>query len=164
MYAEALIELNEDLEVAAGAINQVRARAYGTTADDTDNYPAVTETDQAGLRSRLRRERRMEFMFEGGLRYADLIRWRIAEKALDKALVGLPDPQNQDRSQWPFNDEILPDVDEDGVVDLHGEELVERGFARLLEQYEFDGNRMYLWPIPDNDILLNDNLTQNPNY
>ena len=106
------------LDEARQMINQIRARAYGTTVDDTGNYPAVTEGDQAGLRTRLRRERRVEFMFEGALRFNDLMRWRIAGKALDQLVVGLPTPQNQDRNQWPFNDQILPIIDVDGVVDI----------------------------------------------
>ncbi|WKN45429.1 RagB/SusD family nutrient uptake outer membrane protein [Tunicatimonas pelagia] len=163
MYAEALIELGENLEEAQGLLNQLRARAYGTTADNLAGYPAITETDQAGLRARLRRERRVELMFEGSLRFQDLRRWRLAEQALDQLVVGLPEPQDQDRSQWPFNNQILPEIDENGLVDLKAQQLIDNGYARLLEDYDFE-ERMYLWPIPADDILLNDNLTQNPGY
>ncbi|MEO1012923.1 MAG: RagB/SusD family nutrient uptake outer membrane protein, partial [Bacteroidota bacterium] len=160
MYAEALIELNENLGEARDVLNELRNRAYGNSGV----YPEITETDQAGLRTRLRRERRVELMFEAGLRFQDLMRWRVAGRALAKTLVGLPAPQDQDREQWPFNDQILPVVDEDGIVDVKPDELVANGFARLLESYEFDENRMYLWPIPAEDILLNSGLTQNPGY
>ncbi|MGD1892177.1 MAG: RagB/SusD family nutrient uptake outer membrane protein, partial [Cyclobacteriaceae bacterium] len=163
MYAEALIELGENLEVARQALNQLRARAYGTTVEDVTSYPAITETDQVGLRERLRRERRVELMFEGALRFQDLRRWRLAEQALDQLVVGLPEPQDQDRSQWPFSNQILPEIDENGLVDLKAQQLIDNGFARLLEEYNFQ-ERMYLWPIPADDILLNDNLTQNPDY
>ena len=163
MYAEALIELGENLAGAQDAINQVRARAYGTVVGDVANYPAVTETDQAGLRIRLRRERRVELMLEG-LRYQDLIRWRIAKKALDRLLVGLPEPAEQIRSQWPFNDEILPTIDDDGVVVLDAPALIANNYARLLQDYDFDESRMYLWPIPAADRLLNNQLEQNPGY
>ena len=163
IYAEALIELGENLDEARQVLNQLRARAYGTSVDDVANYPAITEADQAGLRERLRRERRVELMFEGSLRFQDLLRWRLAERALDQLVVGLPEPQDQDRSQWPFNDVILPEIDEDGVVDLKPQQLLDNGYARLLEDYDFD-ERMYLWPIPANDILLNNDLTQNPGY
>ena len=127
------------------------------------NYPAITETDQAGLRERLRRERRVELMFEGSLRFQDLRRWRLAEQALNQLVVGLPEPQDQDRNQWPFNDQILPDIDENGLVNLKAQQLIDNGFARLLEDYDF-AERMYLWPIPADDILLNSNLTQNTGY
>lgn len=163
MYAEALIELGENLEAAQQTINQLRARAYSTTVEDMANYPAITETDQAGLRERLRRERRVELMFEGSLRFQDLRRWRLAEQALNQLVVGLPEPQDQDRNQWPFNDQILPDIDENGLVNLKAQQLIDNGFARLLEDYDF-AERMYLWPIPADDILLNSNLTQNTGY
>ncbi|MBL0740586.1 RagB/SusD family nutrient uptake outer membrane protein [Chryseolinea lacunae] len=163
IYAEALIELNQELDKAQQAINQVRARAYKTTVDNTAAYPAVTELDQDGLRVRVRRERRVELMLEG-LRYQDLIRWRIAKKALDKKLIGLPNPADQDRAQWPFTDVILPDVDEDGVVVFDADALIQGKFARLLQDYDFDESRMYLWPVPASDRLLNKNLSQNPNY
>lgn len=163
MYAESLIELGEDLSVAQDAINQVRARAYSTVASDVANYPAITATDQASLRTRLRRERRVEFMREG-LRYQDLIRWRIAEKALDRLLIGLPEPADQNRSEWPFNDEILPVIDQDGIVIFDAPTLIANNYARLLQDYDFDENRMYLWPIPASDRLLNSNLTQNTGY
>lgn len=165
MHAEALIELNEDLGTARNNLNVIRARAYGTTSDLVDTYPAVTETDQTGLRTRLRRERRVELMWEYGLRFQDLLRWRIADKALAKIVVGLPEPADQNRAQWPFNDAILPTIDEDGVVDIKPQQLISNGYARLLEDYDFDENRMYLWPIPADDILLNKNLLpNNPNY
>ena len=163
MYAEALIELGENLEAARQALNQLRARAYGTTVEDVASYPAVTENSQSGLRERLRRERRVELMFEGSLRFQDLRRWRLAEQALDQLVVGLPEPQDQIRSQWPFNDQIIPEIDENGLVDLKSQQLIDNGYARLLEDYDFD-ERMYLWPIPADDILLNEGLTQNPGY
>jgi hypothetical protein len=163
MHAEALIELNQDLEKARNLINQVRARAYGVEVDQEDAYPAIPFSDQSGMRTRLRRERRVEFMFEG-LRYQDLIRWRIAGKAIGRVVLGLPQPNDQDRGQWPFNDRILPNVDEDGVVLLEANQLIANNFARTLQTYAFDEARMYLWPIPATDRFLNSNLTQNPGY
>ena len=163
MYAEALIELNENLDIARDVINQVRARAYGATVGDVGSYPEVTENTQQELRTRVRRERRVELMLEG-LRYQDLIRWRIARKALDKQLLGLPNPADQDRKQWPFPDALVPEVDEDGVVIFDAGAWISNKYARLLQDYDFDESRMYLWPIPASDRLLNGGLTQNENY
>jgi hypothetical protein len=163
MYAEALIELNQDLNQAKDAINQVRARAYNVPQGNINDYPAVTESDQIGLRTRLRRERRVELMREG-LRYQDVIRWRIAKKALERVVLGLPQPADQDRNQWPFNNQILPIIDADGIVNMQADLLIANNFARLLQTYFFDEERMYLWPIPANDLFLNQALTQNPNY
>jgi hypothetical protein len=163
MHAESLIELNEDLTIAQNLINQVRARAYGVAVDQTNLYPAVTQTDQNGLRIRLRRERRVELMREG-LRYQDIIRWRIGNKTIARVVLGMPQPTAQDRNQWPFNDQILPVIDQDGVVLFDSQQLISRNFASLLQTYSFDDQRMYLWPIPASDRFLNSNLTQNPGY
>jgi hypothetical protein len=163
MQAESLIELNEDLTTAQNLINQVRARAYGTAVDQTNLYPAVTQINQNGLRIRLRRERRIELMREG-LRYQDIIRWRIGNKAIARVVLGMPQPTTQDRNQWPFNDQILPVVDNDGVVIFASQQLISRNFAGLLQTYSFDEQRMYLWPIPASDLFLNSKLTQNPGY
>ena len=59
-----------------------------------------------------------------GLRYQDLIRWKVAKKALDKKLIGLPNPIDQNRNQWPFTNVILPDVDKDGVVVFNADALI----------------------------------------
>ncbi|MDN5214351.1 RagB/SusD family nutrient uptake outer membrane protein [Fulvivirgaceae bacterium BMA12] len=161
MYAEAKIELNEiDISVL-DAINSVRARAYGVDFNDTGNYPAVTTLDQAALRGILRRERRVELVHEG-LRYMDLIRWDLANKALNTTIVGLPNPANQDRSQWPFTDAALPEIDENGIVTHNA--VLAAGGARVLATFTFDVNKQNLWPIPAADRLLNENLTQNPGY
>ena len=61
MYAEAKIELGEIDATVLACINDVRARAYGTTRTQTNDYPSITTTDQTALRKVLRRERRVEF-------------------------------------------------------------------------------------------------------
>ena len=161
MYAEAKIELNEIDQSVLDAINRVRARAYGVPMTQVADYPAVTTTDQTELREVLRRERRVEFVLEG-LRYMDLIRWRTADKALNTHIAGLVNPADQDRSQWPFTDTALPEIDADGVV--KHEAILGQGYAQLRATYIFDKNRQYLWPIPANERLLNPNLSQNPGY
>lgn len=161
MYAEAKIELNEIDQSVLDAINQVRARAYQVPLTQVADYPEITAMDQATLTEVVRRERRVEFVMEG-LRYMDLIRWRIAEKALNTKLVGLRNPDDQNRSQWPFTDTVLPEIDEDGVV--KHDAILNSGFAQLRATYVFDEARQYLWPIPANERLLNTNLSQNSGY
>ena len=56
MYAEAKIELGEIDATVLACINDVRARAYGTTRTQTNDYPSITTTDQTALRKVLRRE------------------------------------------------------------------------------------------------------------
>ena len=169
IYAEAKIELEEIDQSVLDAINKVRARAYKVSYTETSSYPAVTSTDQSELRKTLRIERRMEFVFEGGLgtslRFADLIRWKLAEKALTKKDYGMLDPADirekvVNPGLWFFPE--IPEIDEDGIPDF--ESMYSKGLIKILTIRAFDKSRNYLLPIPTKEILINSNLTQNPNY
>jgi len=162
MYAEAKIELKEIDQTVLDAINKVRARAYGVTYTQTSAYPSVTTTDQTALRKILRTERRVELANEG-LRYMDLIRWRLAEKALTKPSYGMLDPADLrtkiiKTGLWFFPE--VPSIDEDGLPDFTS--MYNKGLIKLLAIRSFDANKEYLWPIPSKDILINPNMTQNP--
>lgn len=164
IYAEAKIEQNKIDQSVLDAINQVRARAYGVDKSATDKYPAVAATSQTELRKALRIERRMEFVWEG-LRYMDLIRWKIAEKALNRGSYGMLDVADLeknvvDKGLWFFAK--TPQVDEDGLADFAP--LYKEGYAKLLTNRLFDASRQYLWPIPSKEIIINSNLKQNPGY
>ena len=163
-YAEAKIELNEIDESVLDAINQVRARAYKVSPSATSEYPAVTTTDQAELRTIVRVERRMELAWEG-LRYMDIIRWRIAEVVVNRDIYGMLDPAELrekviEPGLWFFPE--TPEIDENGGAIF--EPLYQKGLIKLLVQREFDVEKQYLWPIPTKEILINPNLDQNPGY
>lgn len=130
MHAEALAELNEMNEAAWNAtILPLRQRA-GFSHPDALAYPGA-----AGIVDVIRRERRAELALEG-LRYKDIIRWRIAETVLNGWCHGLY-----------TGDAIGTD----------------NGFVRV-EQRTFNAGKHYLWPIPQSERDLNNNLTQNPNW
>lgn len=156
-YAEAKTELNDIDATVLNAINLVRARAYGVPVSQTSLYPAITTTNTAELRQIIRRERRVEFAKEG-LRYMDLIRWKLAEKALTRPVIGLPDPAVQNRSKWPFPG-VTP-LDADGIADYSGF----GSDVKVVAQRNFDKTRQYLWPVPALERRVNPNLTQNPGY
>lgn len=183
-YVEAKNELGqcsqEDLDKT---INLVRERAYqgsGTTC------PRVEVTSQAALRKIIRMERRSEFAFEG-IRYRDLLRWRIAEKSHNKSMYYLPRAwsgsaswngllgsesnfeladdfkallENWDEGNFPIGG--IPSIDEHGLPDISNMETT--GYITTFYKMSFDANKNYLWPIPANDILVNNNLTQNTGY
>ncbi|MEC3878115.1 RagB/SusD family nutrient uptake outer membrane protein [Parapedobacter sp. 10938] len=163
MYAEAKIELGEIDETVHNAINQVRARAYHTTVGDVTNYPAVTTMDSDELRKTLRIERRIEFVWEGK-RFWDLHRWREFEIPLNRPYYGLL-PITEMRAKlietdlwfWP----ITPEIDDKGYPDL--DELYEQGYIAKLGERNFDP-KQYKWPIPNKEILINDNLEPNDGY
>ena len=166
MYAEAKIEGGNIDQSALDAINEIRARAYGTTLDDVGNYPAVTTTDQAELRKIVRRERKVELANEG-LRLFDIRRWRTAEKLMNTVLFGSP---ANGFSKIGGELGFIPAIDDDGFVDYSGapsQPRVELGNLdyRELETRVFNPGRDYLWPIPQAEIDATGGLvTQNAGY
>lgn len=164
MYAEAKIKLNETDQSVLDAINDVRARAYGVNRTAIDEYPPVTTMDAKELMRIIMTERRMEFAYEG-IRYMDIIRWRLAEKVLNKPNYGMLDPDALrekvvNPGLWFFPE--VPAIDEDGIPDFTN--MYNKGLIKLITQRQFDKNRQYLWPVPSKDILINDNIKQNPGY
>ena len=165
-YAEAKIEGGDIDQSVLDAINEIRARAYGTTLDDVGNYPAITTTDQTELRKIVRRERKVELANEG-LRLFDIRRWRTAEKLMNTILFGSP---ANGFSKIGGELGFIPAIDDDGFVDYTGapsQPRVELGNLdyRELETRVFDPGRDYLWPIPQAEIDATAGLvTQNPGY
>jgi starch-binding outer membrane protein, SusD/RagB family len=102
MFAEAANEVGgaANITAARNALNSIRARAR---AGNNALLPDVTTTDQATLRAAIRQERRVELAMEHE-RFFDLVRWGIAQAALNAAGkpnfngsrdVLLPIPQTQ---------------------------------------------------------------------
>ncbi|MEK6155114.1 RagB/SusD family nutrient uptake outer membrane protein [Flavobacteriaceae bacterium 3-367] len=119
-YAEAKIMQGQVDALAKDCINQVRRRAGldMELADVTQGrYTAYNQQQWIDL---IRNERRIEFAGEG-LRYDDLIRWRVAETALNQPALGhtrevngtLESIKIEDRSfkphnyLWPFHENSL---------------------------------------------------------
>ena len=183
-YAEAMNELGKcDQTVLDATVNKIRARAYAGTGMD---YPRVMAGTKDDLRSTIRIERRIEFPYEG-LRYRDLLRWRLADKILSEDVYvameasqcapagwdgvstdALSDAFKRilkmwDDGNWPLRG--TPDIDENGTPNLKPQLEVIDGHQQLLVRKNrlFQAHN-YLWPIPADDILVNPNLTQNPGY
>ncbi|BDD11776.1 starch-binding protein (plasmid) [Fulvitalea axinellae] len=183
-YAEAQIELsNGDLGQARWAINLIRERAYRGTGIP---FPEITSNDRDELRKILRNERRVELALEGQ-RYMDLIRWRLAEHAFNgynlAPLYAIPNPSTDAKPEdiegklidlivnkglwfWAETPTIDPQTGLPQFKDWEeGDEgSGKKSFARVLSTMKFDPNRHYLFPIPQAEIDLNENLTQNPEY
>lgn len=163
-YSEASIELNQIDQSVLDAMNMVRARAYGQDYSNTMAYPTITISDQESLRQTVHIERRMEFAREG-LRYMDIIRWEIADKVLNNDIYGMLDPTELREKVvqpglWFFPE--TPEIDADGIPVL--EPVFNKGLIKLLADRTFDASKQYLWPIPAEEVITNENLTQNPNY
>ncbi|SFG25640.1 RagB/SusD family nutrient uptake outer membrane protein [Prevotella sp. KH2C16] len=164
IYAEALIEQNKNLAAAADAINEVRARAYGVDKSQTDSYPAVSAQSQEQMRKAVRIERRMEFAMENQ-RLQDLMRWKLAEKALNGYnYIMLMDPQKEltdvvNKGNWFWG--MTPQIDEDGLADFSA--LFNASLCTTGAKRQFPSREM-LWPVPTHDMELCPNLTNNPGY
>ena len=164
IYAEAKIELNQIDQSVLDAMNEVRARAYGVDKSATDQYPAFQMASQEELRSQLRMERRMEFPKEG-LRYMDLIRWKLMDKVMTKKVYMMLYPStllienvvNTGDWFWAFT----PDIDENGLADFT--KLEAAGKIAVVATKNWN-ERQYLWPIPTTEVLINPNMKQNPGY
>lgn len=164
MYAEAKVELNEIDESVVEAMNKVRARGYDVSVSEKDKYPAIQVSNQSSLRKTVRLERRMELANES-TRYMDLIRWRLAEKALNTKVYGLLYPASDliDKVTakglwfWP----TTPTLDDDGIADFS--KMENAGQIMVLSKRVWD-NRQYLWPIPTSEVEVSPNLKQNPGY
>lgn len=179
MYAEAMIELDRcTQDVLDATINKLRERAYAGTGL---TYPRVTVSSQSAMRTILRTERFVELAWEGH-RYADLIRWRLAEKVYNRPSYFLRRAWSGSTS-WNGNESSVsaeyrqliqnwkdgnypiggvPQIDENGVADLSY--MVNAGYIVAASERKFNADRDYLWPIPAADLLINENLDQNPNW
>ncbi|MFB6454230.1 RagB/SusD family nutrient uptake outer membrane protein [Chitinophaga sp. Hz27] len=134
-YAEAQIESGVMDGTVYDAIDAVRVRA-GMPKVDRTVYSSLDK-----LRTLVRRERRVELALEG-LRWYDVKRWQIG----DDVRVG------------PVYGTRLGTVDKTtGALSLTGNHV-------LVEQRLFNPKRDYLWPVPQKEIDLNKNLSQNPGY
>lgn len=136
-------------------------------------YPNVSGSNQ-GIILEIRRERRIELVMEG-FRWDDLVRWK-AGKLLEPHFIGMYFPS---LGEFDLDGDGAPDlmlytgtapsttaaqsVEIGGVLQLtegdHGNLI---GFKDNTKQ--FDESRDYLYPLPTGDLLLNENLVQNPNW
>ena len=150
-YAEAKAELGEitqaDIDMS---IKKLRDRVgmpnldlANIVADPMWDFPTL-----APVINEIRRERKVELALEE-FRWDDIARWAAA----DELIIGKR-PRGALASQFP-NTPVLP-KDENGFLDP---------FRNALPAgYKFREDRDYLNPIPQNEITLNKNLSQNPGW
>lgn len=142
-YAEASYELNESISDADLELTINKLRTRGKIAKLTNTF---VSTNGLSMRNEIRRERHVELAVEG-FRYWDLIRWKTAEVELVKPIIG----------NFFFKSEFGTAT----AVKLTADNYIlvqEATFRR------FDPAKDYLWPIPINELALNPNLKQNPNW
>jgi len=138
-YLESKLESGATIDQALldQTVNKVRGRA-------AVNMPPVITTNPDDLRKIVRRERRVEFAFEG-IRYYDILRWGIAADELNHQFTG------QKLTNDPASYTAYP-VDADGY------------YIMSQQKRAFIAGKNELWPIPQSERDINKNLTQNTGY
>lgn len=149
-YAEAKYEL--DNSIVYEQLNLLRARVA------MPNFTVNKQTEDPNLIDygypipdelyEIRRERRVELALEG-MRDEDLNRWAAHSLFKNKRPKG-----------YPLNIAEFPDYN--GNVDDNG--LIDHYRQQLPNGYQFKENRDYLYSIPQDELTLNPNLTQNPGW
>ncbi|MCP4313566.1 MAG: RagB/SusD family nutrient uptake outer membrane protein [Bacteroidetes bacterium] len=155
IYAEAKAELGTlsqgDVDIS---INEIRERVgmpdlvLGDITVDP-NWPDYGYALPDYLLE-IRRERVVE-LFAEGYRIDDLMRWRAHELFVGTRPTGTM--YTSDIQALYPNEK----VNEDGFIDPFVDYL--NGGA-----YGFNPERDYLWPLPTNELTINPNLDQNPNW
>lgn len=153
-YADVLLMKAEALAETVGMgskseiidlIDMLRDRCRGGKVH-RENYNSKEE-----LISLVRNERRIELANEG-LRYFDLLRWKIAEKSPLVDGVGLKGELYGAYMRL------------DGIGKTDRTVLVDGVPRRYVETRYFDPAKHYVQPIPQKEIDLNTHLIQNPNW
>lgn len=144
-YAEACAETGDDAE-AVRAVNMLRKRAGMKEMSANPKADPANNMGVSNLIWEVRRERRIELMFDNNDRYWSLIRWHQLDK-LDQTKY-----PNLCRGAWigtEFNTGQV-ETDSDGyIVTLNG---------KTGRQYD---NKHYLAPIPSGQSTLNPEIGQN---
>jgi hypothetical protein len=139
-YAEAKIELGQIDNTVYEAIDQVRHRAEMPSVDQ-QKY-----NSQEKLRELVRRERRVEFAYEGMRRY-DLLRWGIMADVMPETI-------------YHMNGTITNNKNTEGDYDVKLEP-----FTNDIEEVRhFTKGKNELLPVPQTVIDVNPLITQNPGY
>lgn len=134
-------------------------------------YQNVTGSN-TGVILEIRRERRIELVMENDLRWDDLMRWKEGH-LVTPTFKGMyfPGPgfydldRNGSMDVEVYSGSRPPDT---GPYQIPTSELSEGTQGNIVPNKglvkSFDESKDYLWPLPKEDLTLNPNLTQNPNW
>ena len=153
-HAEACAELNKTAEATA-SLNKLRARVgmpdYTPLKDPANNAAELNGgTEVSDLVWEVRRERRVEMMYDKNDRYWSLIRWRELErldtrKYEDQTLGAWVD------SKFPYEAESVT-LNKDGYIS-----------CKIKTERIFD-DKYYLSPIPSDQQFPESQIGQNPGW
>lgn len=130
-YAEAQNEVSGPSDQVVAALDLIRGRADMPTIEATFKLNGWT-MNQSTLRDFIRHERRIELAGEG-LRYFDILRWKIGEKVLQGPIYTIDAP-----------DGISSISTANGNINKYSKRVVETRY--------FNNPKFYVWPIPQSAI------------
>lgn len=144
-FAEAVYELqgrisDSDLDKS---VNLVRQRSNPKMVKLSN---ALVDNNGLSMREEIRRERTVEFVFEG-FRIDDLKRWATAPVEMPQTLFGVKWKGTQFESLWANQSR---QVNADGCIILY-------------DNRQWD-DKLYLYPLPSDQLQLNPNVGQNPGW
>jgi hypothetical protein len=160
-YAEALYEYNGSITDAQLdlTVNALRARV-GFNVKLTN---AFVTANGLNMLDEIRRERTIEFVDEG-LRYDDIIRWKIAEIVLPTNMIGAKFIQSETSKQKTDLKARLTDAS----GNLNGLPVYNQADMYVIElagTRKFDPAKDYLYPLPLHEIALSGGVyVQNPKW
>jgi len=160
-YAEALYELNGSItdQQLDLTVNAVRSRS-GFKVKLTNDF---AKQNGLNILDEIRRERLVEFIDEG-LRYNDIIRWKIAEKVLPMTMLGLK--YNEDDTNAQREDLQSRLTTEGGMY--KGQKVCDQADIYVIEEAgarSFNVARDYFYPIPTYEIATSEgSVVQNPGW
>lgn len=136
-WAEVLLDYAE----AENSLGQMNADVWNKTIMPLRQRAGFTDPNalnypgNSDMTDIIRRERRVELAMEG-LRTEDIRRWKLSETVLNGYAHG---------------------------AQFSGDPTVDDGYIRVQLRH-FDATKNYLWPIPQSELNLDKNLTQNSGY
>ncbi|MDP4205524.1 MAG: RagB/SusD family nutrient uptake outer membrane protein [Bacteroidota bacterium] len=129
-YAEALNEYQPGNQDILKYVNLVRQRA------GIPDLPSSVLSDPIKMRAAILKERQNEFYCEDGIRYFDIMRWKLGETLLNGDFHGM--------DVWADSEENF--------------------FKRTAYEKRVFPKKYYFFPIPLTEIEKNKNLVQNPGW
>ena len=149
-YAEAKNELAALDASAFDAVNQVRRRVGMPELQNSDASKPTYCATQDDLRQRIRNEWRVEFALEGAKRQWDIRRWGIAMDVMNQPRLGL---------KYELVESADAAEGDGGMICI-----LYQGDKQAVGEATAYKEHNYLYPVPQKEIDLNPNLTQNPGY
>lgn len=146
-YTEAKFELDNKIDDAdLKWLNEVRNRVNPKMVKLSN---ALVTTNGLSMREEIRRERTVELFLEG-FRFDDLKRWATASEEMSKNLTGI-----KVRGTWYESKEGYAGrtLDDNGYIILYND----RGAWK-------QSKKLYLYPLPSDQLQLNPKLEQNPGW